>query len=521
MKKISHNEAQFLASAIDRAVKSIAFSGSLYELYFGDGGVLQNQISCGALIVVLAILANKSFRGIRKGLRELLTAVNDLEAGSIYFSVANGLVRVKLVRGDKESLIVMERFESQIAVNYEVEEFGRVTDHTITCFPPGRALAPLHSSAYRQRAKAIVSALDEKNPSALLSLRPMMVVLGITDYCNQKCPFCFRQVDPRYDMSQGDVFTDRNLTDVFCQLAEAGVQGVRLCGEGEDTIHPNYLKFILLARVAGMNILQITNGTTLHTFAPLMKRCIDVLRVSINGWTSEEYKRKHGIDSSDDFDRIIAGLKLWSNEKTPPGRNPTLCVSSVLTENDCSSYCPTDLRRLLDQIGADVMIIKRDLECSRSSTDLLPRLAIHEPLSRITNVRTDNSAIKNKRTLFESFFSKCRMACPRVFDGHQFDASLLEFPDWITRLGIGCVLRYIRVEIERLHVYNCSMLHEYYGNLRLTDFNDTWFSQARETGISNDLMRPSVLCPSCGWGDIFRLMNCFIGEQVDESRLAG
>ena len=89
-----------------------------------------------------------------------------------------------------------------------------------------------------------------------------MIVSGITDKCNQRCPFCFRHTDPSYTLSDGTVFTRDNILTFAAEVAESGTAGIRLCGEGEDTLHKDYLDFLLLLRAAGVNILQITNGTT-------------------------------------------------------------------------------------------------------------------------------------------------------------------------------------------------------------------------------------------------------------------
>jgi len=492
---------------------------------------MATDLPYGLPIVVLAALAHDNLRGIRLGLGQLLQYLETGQASSVSLHLVDRssvLVTVSAPAGAAH--FVLKRFPEQVAAPYVREEYGSFAVDTITHGPPGRALAPLHSSAFRERARLIIEKLCAGDREGLLALPPMMMVMGITDYCNQKCPFCFRQRDPAYEVTTGDIFTNDNLTTLFLNLAEGGVQSLRLCGEGEDTIHPQYMKFILMARVAGMNLMQITNGTRLENLAPLMARCIDFLRVSINGWTEEDYAQKHGVSSTRTFHSVINGLKKVVQEKQQlTSRIPTICISTVLTPADCRRYRPEDFHRLIDYTGADLAILKQDLECSRVQGEGLVRLRVHAE-KHASMAATESTSGKQRclpsptegragdAEVFKRFVQECRVLCPDAFSDRKYLAAspLPRQRDWISELGLGCILRYIRAEVERLELYNCSQLHDFYGDLRFLSLREAWHSPAREAGIAQDVKRPAVLCPTCGWGDFFRIMNFFLNEAVQK-----
>lgn len=521
-----YEQAKALSTLIDNQVSSIQLDGGNYTVEFTDGQVRTLALQYEPFIIVLAALAHDKLRGIRAGLDRLMHTVETTTPFPVFIQLIDPVtlsITVSSSLGDQE--FTLTRSPQRISPPYLREEFGNISSERITNNSPGRALSPLPASAFRTRARSLLECLLDGNEEDLLSLPPMMVVMGITDYCNHKCPFCFRERDPLYERSDGSIFTNNNLTALFMNLAEGGVQSIRLCGEGEDTIHPQYTKLILMARVAGINLMQITNGTMLERLSPLMARCIDFLRVSINGWTEDQYQQKHGLTSAQTFGRVIDGLKKLARERklVSGTRTPTTCVSTVLTYDDCLTYRPEDFSRLFDDTGVDLAILKMDSECSRTMVEGPLRLKIHQdklPSETASNPVTspaDTRAI-GRRDAFIRILLGCQTLRPLAFGSQEnlLNSKLQIQRDWITELNLGCILRYIRAEVERMELYNCSPLHDFYGDLRKISIRDAWKSSARKEGIIKDLKRPSVICPTCGWGDLFNIMNFFITQEIQQ-----
>lgn len=518
---IAPSEAATLARLIDHKVGRVDVVGHNYTFFFMNGDTLTSTLKYDLDVIFLAVLGHENYRGIRSGLGALLQFVASNDVSTASFKVDANIVEIKIQTSLQVSSFLLSRDPDKIATPYTTDEFGIISPTRISSNPPGRALAPLHSSAFQSRARDILENLAFGSWESLLQLPPMMVVTGLTDHCNHTCPFCFRQSDPAYQKSDGDVFTNDNLTNLFLNLAEDGVQSIRLCGEGEDTIHPQYVKLILMARVAGMNLLQITNGTMLSKLGPIMVRCIDFLRVSVNGWTSDQYLQKHGLTSPRSFEKVVSGIRQLTRERELSNvRKPTVCISTVLTPGDCETYSQEDFQRLFEETGADLAILKKDLECSRALGEKQYRLKVHQEdaINLYGNqARTYFNHMDvtkdSYQASFDALYSACRAAYPRAFNDDA-SAKALHPKDWISKLGLGCILRYIRVELERLEVYNCSGLHDYYGDLKSIAMSEAWVSVGRREGIKNDLKRPHVLCSGCGWGDFFSIMNYYIDEEI-------
>ena len=145
---------------------------------------------------------------------------------------------------------------------------------------------------------------------------PHWVTFYITRRCNLKCPWCRYHSDnfPKLSDSARSSPLDFPL-DLFSRTCEelkaAGVNTVVINGEGEPTMHPNFLGFLVEARNLGLQTIVFSNGTTLdETLArELVESGLTRLRVSLWCASTDGYARNYpGADPSN-FDRITAGLK--------------------------------------------------------------------------------------------------------------------------------------------------------------------------------------------------------------------
>lgn len=497
--------AAHLARGIDQQVVVLECVRGRSLFQFADGSSAVAEVG-DLTLLLLAALGNDAYRGARRGVRRLLESAGGGE-GAAELVVSAGEVRVllKTPKGTTAHSLTIDR--TRLDGRYPTHEFASPPGPRLTSRAAGRALAPLPAHVFQERAGRILAALRRDDREELFSLPPLMVVMGLTDRCNHRCGFCFRQRDPTYRPSDGGVFTDANVTCALLDLAECGVRALRLCGEGEDSLHPHYMKYLLLARATGMGVMQITNGTHLRPLAPLVARCVRFLRVSVNGWTPEQYARSHGLRSADAFGEVVDALRAVN-----AFNGPTTCVSTVVTDD---GFEPDAFERLMAATGAHLAVLKEDRECSRASDGGLVRLAVHGGARAAAGHRKATPGSWG----FESLRVACRTRRPDALATP--DGPLFEPPDWIASLGLGCVLRYLRAELERLEMYNCSLLHDFYGDLRSTPAAAAWDSPGRRAGVALDARRSPVLCPSCGWGDLFRLMNHYFDRDISQHGVPG
>lgn len=495
-------------AGIDNIIRSASIVGESTFIHTADSGSLVLPWKAETPTLLFAALSNPAYRGLRKGWHFLLSELTKAEYGFEIDTPSDDAVVVTLVRHNSRARLVLSK--TLPTPPYEASEFRSVDNFPFFAKAPGRSLAPLPSVVFLARALDIVTASAAGDRERLLDLPPLMIVSGITDKCNQRCPFCFRHTDPSYTLSDGTVFTRDNILTFAAEVAESGTAGIRLCGEGEDTLHKDYLDFLLLLRAAGVNILQITNGTTAAHFAPVFARCVDVLRVSVNGWNNTHYARKHGVGTDCGFEQVVDGIASVVQERNllHRARLPFICISSVLYPEDTLSYSITDLRELVGCTGADHVILKQDRECSRTSSLSLVRFGSNATISTPERhiLHGDSSQVVRE------FEALCAMHLPGMLRPASAYAKP-EMPDWITKLQLGCILRYLRLEVERFHVYNCSVVHDYYGDARETIYS-TWRSLHRERGITADVVRVPLICSDCGWQDVFTFMNAALDKHI-------
>ncbi len=139
---------------------------------------------------------------------------------------------------------------------------------------------------------------------------PPVVGIETTNRCNLKCVMC-----PRQEMTRpiGDM---RELT--FKRVIEdiAGkVEFVWLQDYGEPLLNKDTLRFVRLARAAGLRTGISTNGTVLvdSIIEDILDSGLDYIIFALDGATKETYER---IRVGADFDRVTAGIRRFLDRKT-------------------------------------------------------------------------------------------------------------------------------------------------------------------------------------------------------------
>jgi radical SAM protein with 4Fe4S-binding SPASM domain len=119
--------------------------------------------------------------------------------------------------------------------------------------------------------------------------------IQIADVCNLRCPMC------RFiKNSTGEMMTVGRFSDILRQVkqAETAVGGaigrIRLDGNREALTHPDFSKFVILAKSYGFHVDITTNGVLLNRETIQTVMACDFLNISCTGISKDIYKSFQG-----------------------------------------------------------------------------------------------------------------------------------------------------------------------------------------------------------------------------------
>lgn len=139
--------------------------------------------------------------------------------------------------------------------------------------------------------------------------RPITADIFLTNYCNNKCPYCtYRrwELDAcAYSMKYEEFITYAE------RLRNLGVQGIILTGGGEPTINPDIMKITGWMEEQGIHYGINTNFNNLIYIKP------DYLKVSLDAWDEESYEKKRGVRAYEKVRDNIARYASWKKINSP------------------------------------------------------------------------------------------------------------------------------------------------------------------------------------------------------------
>lgn len=171
--------------------------------------------------------------------------------------------------------------------------------------------------------------------------RPVHMTIGLTNYCNHKCSWCYINWHQAGKLSERSGYegpkvkkainADWRLIEAVGEARELGLKAVTIVGDGEPTMHTRFVD--MLEALAGMQ-LDVGIFTNMSTHKPetleaLVRHCF-FLRCSIDAARPEVHKAMHGTD---DFDLVIGNLrKVVAMRGTSP--RPVIGVQYVTNHHN-------------------------------------------------------------------------------------------------------------------------------------------------------------------------------------------
>lgn len=127
----------------------------------------------------------------------------------------------------------------------------------------------------------------------------------LTFDCNDKCIFCLDS-----DVHDGRM---RSVEDIKAQILDGRRKGAErlILSGGEPTIHPRYVDFITLGRLAGYDRIQTVSNARMFAYPEFLNRCLDAglqeITVSVHGHNARIHDALVGTKGA--FEQTLAGLK--------------------------------------------------------------------------------------------------------------------------------------------------------------------------------------------------------------------
>jgi len=193
--------------------------------------------------------------------------------------------------------------------------------------------------------------------------RPIHMTIGLTNYCNHKCSWCYINWNQAGKLSERSgnhglnskkaINAGERIIEAVGEARDLGLKAVTIVGDGEPTMHP---RFVAILNALGEMDLDIGIFTNMSTHQPemldvLVQNCFFV-RASIDAARPETHAAMHGTD---DFDRVIANLRSLVAKR---GNSPFPVIGVQYVTNH-HNY--TDLpyaAQFYRDIGVDYLTIK-------------------------------------------------------------------------------------------------------------------------------------------------------------------
>lgn len=160
--------------------------------------------------------------------------------------------------------------------------------------------------------------------------KPITADVFITNYCNNKCPYC---TYARWDLD-GKVknMTFSEFVKYAERMVELGVEGIILTGGGEPTVNPDFEN---IAKWLEHNKIHYGINTNFNKLVYIKP---DYLKVSLDAWNEESYKAARGVSAYEKVRDNIIKYDAWRRTHSP---NTTLGIQIVVKDE-------TDIRKFYE-----------------------------------------------------------------------------------------------------------------------------------------------------------------------------
>ena len=217
-------------------------------------------------------------------------------------------------------------------------------------------LTPSDNSNLTKNIRIPVSLEDFQNPRKVFfhtdrihelattgDTRPIHMTIGLTNYCNHKCAWCYINWNQAGKLSERSgnhglnskkaINADNRIVEAVAEARELGLKAVTIVGDGEPTMHPRFVEIVDSLGTLDIDIGIFTNVSTRQpeVLDALQRNCFFV-RASIDAARSEVHRAMHGTE---DFEVVIGNLEtLVQNRRNLA--HPVIGVQYVVNHHNYS-----------------------------------------------------------------------------------------------------------------------------------------------------------------------------------------
>lgn len=139
--------------------------------------------------------------------------------------------------------------------------------------------------------------------------KPITADIFLTNYCNNKCPYC---TYGRWKLDAGSSYMQyEDFIKYAEKMLKIGVEGFILTGGGEPTVNPDFEKITGWLEEKGLHYGVNTNFNVGKYIKP------DYLKVSLDGWDEESYEEKRGVRVYEKVRDNIERYASWKKINSP------------------------------------------------------------------------------------------------------------------------------------------------------------------------------------------------------------
>lgn len=136
--------------------------------------------------------------------------------------------------------------------------------------------------------------------------RPITADIFLTNYCNNRCPYCTYR---RWELDKGArAMAYADFVTYAKRLLDLGVKGFILTGGGEPTLNPDFQRITHWLEEHGIAYGVNTNFNIIQYCRP------DYLKVSLDGWDEDSYQAKRGVRKYDQVRDNIITYAHWRDQ---------------------------------------------------------------------------------------------------------------------------------------------------------------------------------------------------------------
>ncbi len=309
---------------------------------------------------------------------------------------------------------------------------------------------------------------------------PISVDLSVSNFCNQKCVWCYYR---GYLESARTMLDKGLLLSLLRELSALGVKGINFTGGGEPLTHPALIEVMEYAHAKGIDVGLITNGVLLNKEKiRRLTRIAKFIRISLSSSGAKNYRKFHNAHK-DDFKKLIENLKL-------------------LGEYSKGSKCLTGVLFLLEPKTQSELLDTIELVKKSGLKFFEVRLIKNTPCFTPGSLTRENDILYEKAKGYadNNFDIIMRDELVRATPRYGKEYKLCYAHEFVTSISAeGDV--YVCCEFEGKKKYA-------FGNIKKKKFEDIWFSDERKKVVKNlDLSKCFACCKGDGINQLFHTLN--------------